>query len=843
MYVVGYAPKTGWAAADIKETLYPNAKLVLINHACPEKNCLLENGDAEDPAFADEMLKMASKADVLFSIGPTIYEYFQNAYRATFDGKQLSDIPHLEILPKLGQVYFESKPVIVKDMKAHSLLTYGQLDSLETVKRCTSMAAAVETVANKECLEKLPEWKIFGISTQDIKCARKILAENIKSGKVLPKLYSTSSAPKLLQSIQQSHLCLPPSCYTDYSFEGLEAMAAGLPITVQEDSHIAAMIERYFDEHEDYCIVAGTPENLAAKITKNLVHNNKAFKKAKRLKKDFSESKAVTESLAKFVSIFKGGEAGTQDSDKQVIQPDIRATEVTKRTEDVQMPVTGDKECEDSMKEMPAVTSVTQDMEVTKTPAVNSGMSVTKDVEITENPESTTMHPWISVREDMETTETMAVAEMSITKDMETTNTKAVHHEMSVTEDLEMTETTAMNFGMSVAKDVEITETTAMNSGMSVADEEITETTAMSSGMSVADVEITETTAMNSGMSVADVEITETTAMNSGMSVAKDVEITETTAMNSGMSVADVEITETTAMNSGMSVADVEITETTAMNSGMSVTKDEEITETTAMNPGMSVTKDVEIAETTESTAVQPEMSITEDREIGETTTIHPVISVSEITETTAVPEMSMAGNRETRRTTAMHFGISVREDMETTETKEMHHGKVRHKKSKTSRNIKQTETLENKETATQTKDISQRKRKPIQESDKTINPKMARGEKIRGGQCKQSKQEQTEINKKGHIKIKQTKQQTQRTKKISSSERKQQPVDSTTARDNTYSNAFTVHVGLTEKFYQQQMRDLDRQVQTRSIRKRKEQLKAAWEKIKAERTKLNVRL
>ncbi|XP_070556248.1 uncharacterized protein [Ptychodera flava] len=97
-YVVGYAPKTGWAAADIRERLFPNAKLVLINHACPEKNCLLENGAEEDPELEDELLSMASKADVFFSIGPTIYEYFQNAYRAIVDGKQLSDIPHEEIL-------------------------------------------------------------------------------------------------------------------------------------------------------------------------------------------------------------------------------------------------------------------------------------------------------------------------------------------------------------------------------------------------------------------------------------------------------------------------------------------------------------------------------------------------------------------------------------------------------------------------------------------------------------------------------------------------------------------------------------------------------------------------
>ncbi|XP_070545681.1 uncharacterized protein [Ptychodera flava] len=57
-------------------------------------------------------------------------------------------------------------------------------------------------------------------------------------------------------------------------------------------------------------------------------------------------------------------------------------------------------------------------------------------------------------------------------------------------------------------------------------------------------------------------------------------------------------------------------------------------------------------------------------------------------------------------------------------------------------------------------------------------------------------------------------------------------------AKHNTDSNAFTVHVGLTEESYQQQMRDLDSQVQTISVREKKEQLKSAWEKIQAEMDK-----
>ncbi|XP_070545670.1 uncharacterized protein [Ptychodera flava] len=217
------------------------------------------------------------------------------------------------------------------------------------------------------------------------------------------------------------------------------------------------------------------------------------------------------------------------------------------------------------------------------------------------------------------------------------------------------------------------------------------------------------------------------------------------------------------------------------MNSGMSVTEDVEITETTAMNSGMSVTEDVGITETT---AMNSGMSVTKDMEITGTT------------EGTAVqPEMSITQDRETKETTAVHPGISLTENMEITETTAVHHGM----------------------------------------SDKTKNPKMARGEKIRSGQCKQSKHEQTEINENGHIKTKQTKQQTQRTEKISTNASKQPPLDSTIGKDNTYSNAFTVHVGLTEESYQQQMRDLDGQDQTRSVREKKEQLKAAWEKIQTQ--------
>ncbi|XP_070556247.1 titin homolog [Ptychodera flava] len=316
------------------------------------------------------------------------------------------------------------------------------------------MVAAVGTVANKceELGQKAPEWKIWGVNSKQ---AQTFLVEKMKRNKILPKLYSASSAPTLLRSIQQSHLCLPPSCYTDYSFEGLEAMAAGLPTTVQDDSHIAAMIKRHYSEHEDHCIVTGTSDNLAVKITKTLFHNIEAFQNAKKLKEDLTKSKAVTQSLTKFASIFKWGEAGTRDSNKSD----------KNRREDASvlsvMPFTGDKRYEENMVAMQADISIAEDTGITETTAMNSGMSVIDDVEINE---TTAVQPEIPITAKRERRETTTMHPgMPVTADMETT---AVHQEMSVTEDMEITDTTAVHHGMSLTEDKETTETTAVHHGI-----------------------------------------------------------------------------------------------------------------------------------------------------------------------------------------------------------------------------------------------------------------------------------------------------------------------------------------------------------------------------------------
>ncbi|XP_070549192.1 uncharacterized protein [Ptychodera flava] len=378
------------------------------------------------------------------------------------------------------------------------------------------MAAAVGIVANKceEFGRKLPEWKVCGVTTEDSKQAKMILTENMERSKVSPNLYSASSAPTLLRSIQQSHLCLPPSCYTDYSFEGLEAMAAGLPTTVQDDSHIAAMIEKHFEDHKDYCVVTGSSKSLAAKILNNLINNIEAFEQAKKLKEDLTENEAVTESLAKFASIFKEGGAETQNSDKQ---EDVAKSAVVDAgsQERTPMPSARSERTSEIMTRQHEIL-ITEKREMRKHTPMPSGIPVTEDTGYTKGvgtEETTVGPPEISDRVDVDTEETTAMQPgISDRVNEDTEETTAMHPGISDRVDVETEGTTALQPGISDRVDVETEGAKAVQPGISDrVDVETEETTAVQGGMPMTEPMVT---VVQSGMSTI-----ETTSVLSEMMV------------------------------------------------------------------------------------------------------------------------------------------------------------------------------------------------------------------------------------------------------------------------------------------------------------------------------------
>ncbi|XP_070575460.1 uncharacterized protein [Ptychodera flava] len=301
-YVIGYGPTTGLAAADIRAKLFPGARLVLINHACPEDNCLQTIKSLQN--FEEKMLTMASKADLIFSIGPKIHQYFQNAYRAEVNGKYLSEIPHEEILPRPVSCQLGKDPK-EGEIQQHHILTCGQIDTQEALERCDVMAASIGTAANlrKANYTSTPRWKIQGVYQQADKTTEKLLSNKMQCPYITPTLHPGHSVKALLRSLQQSHLCLPAPCYVDYSFYGLEAMVSGLPTAVYEDSHIAHFIMKYFKDHADYSIVRSPEQNLSDTIVKCLKNTAGSFKRAKQLKTDLVNSEVISTSYARFVTL------------------------------------------------------------------------------------------------------------------------------------------------------------------------------------------------------------------------------------------------------------------------------------------------------------------------------------------------------------------------------------------------------------------------------------------------------------------------------------------------------------------------------------------------------------
>ncbi|XP_070549133.1 filamin A-interacting protein 1-like [Ptychodera flava] len=143
-------------------------------------------------------------------------------------------------------------------------------------------------------------------------------------------------------------------------------MAAGLPTTVQDDSHIAAMIDRHFEEHKDNCVVRNETEELTSKIIENLTKNNVAVKNAKLLKENLAESEDVTESLAKFASSLTDEDG--EKTRKEMAQVTELSTTMTKGFNNLET------------KEFLHHKSVNNDKDRKEATAVQPGMPVTEDV-------------------------------------------------------------------------------------------------------------------------------------------------------------------------------------------------------------------------------------------------------------------------------------------------------------------------------------------------------------------------------------------------------------------------------------------------------------------------------
>ncbi|XP_066288300.1 uncharacterized protein [Branchiostoma lanceolatum] len=311
-YIVGHVDVTSGAAKSIQENRCRHAKLVLFNHDMPEDT---EHYKGAEKAMASgkkvgDILEDTKNADAVFSLGRRIYDHFETKYRSLGESKPRE---HLMFLPRPSAT-FESLSVKPGGGQK-TVLTVGKVTEVEKLKGHDLAARAMGEVA-----EKIPNvtLRVRGIDEDDWEASKKILEENLQSGRIKPTPLPCGTQEDIAKDMQQAHLVLMPSRAEPFGMIGLEAIAAGIPVLISDKSGLADMIKDLIKKkkcHPDmrYRIVetsvresdlGDNAREWAKKIADTLEYSESEFEKAAEFKKKLLESKYWEESHQNLLRVF-----------------------------------------------------------------------------------------------------------------------------------------------------------------------------------------------------------------------------------------------------------------------------------------------------------------------------------------------------------------------------------------------------------------------------------------------------------------------------------------------------------------------------------------------------------
>ncbi|XP_019626543.1 PREDICTED: uncharacterized protein LOC109471645 [Branchiostoma belcheri] len=234
--IVGHADITSGAAKSIQENRCERTKLVIFNHDMPEET---EPYMGTKQAMAagrkmEDILEDAKNADAVFSLGRRIYDYFETKYRSLGGSKPRH---HFLFLPTPSPVF---EAISVRPGGGQKVvLTVGRVTEVDKLKGHDLVARAMVDVTEKITNVRLC---VRGIDEDDWEASKRILEENLHSGKIKPTLLPCGTQEDIAQDMQQAHLLLMPSRAEPFGLIGLEAIAAGIPVLISDKSGLADMI-------------------------------------------------------------------------------------------------------------------------------------------------------------------------------------------------------------------------------------------------------------------------------------------------------------------------------------------------------------------------------------------------------------------------------------------------------------------------------------------------------------------------------------------------------------------------------------------------------------------------
>ncbi|XP_019624808.1 PREDICTED: uncharacterized protein LOC109470331 [Branchiostoma belcheri] len=290
--IVGHFDITNKAAVNLKQR-FPNAKVILFTHDIPEDT---ENYKGAEKAMCIEakkksILEDAKEADVVFSLGNKIFDYFQNEFRAICDEEKPPH--HVKFVPRPSKIFEDARPVYI-EAETMVVLSIGRVTSLT--------AESLSIVAERRNIK----WRASVVNNEDDFKASKEILDHSKSTHLQVTLYRCDSQEDICQHMMQAHLVLMPSCAEPFGLIGLEAIAAGVPVLVSSKSGLADFIKEHIKElrHSIVEMMEFSKEGAKhlAKSIEDILKNNKTeFEDAARCKKKLLSTEYWKESHHQFI--------------------------------------------------------------------------------------------------------------------------------------------------------------------------------------------------------------------------------------------------------------------------------------------------------------------------------------------------------------------------------------------------------------------------------------------------------------------------------------------------------------------------------------------------------------
>ncbi|KAI8479563.1 hypothetical protein Bbelb_427020 [Branchiostoma belcheri] len=305
-YVVGHADVTSKAAKRIKEQSCQEAKLVLFNHEMPEDTAYFKTTKKamQAPDKESRILEDAKSADAVFSVGPKIYSYFETNYKSLEEAGPR----HYLFLPRASKVFENTNARPGGGQKV--VLSFGRVSEV-VVQKGHDLAARSLGYVPEHILRNL-SWVVRGVrkDEDDWEKSRKILEKKMQKRIIKPTFRPFGTQEDIANDIKRAHLVLMTSRSEPFGLVGLEAIAAGIPVLISDQSGLADMIKdlskkyksledlrhRIVKTNVEESAVEETARRWADKITDTLEYSEGEFEKAAEFKKKLLESKYWEES-------------------------------------------------------------------------------------------------------------------------------------------------------------------------------------------------------------------------------------------------------------------------------------------------------------------------------------------------------------------------------------------------------------------------------------------------------------------------------------------------------------------------------------------------------------------